>query len=188
MNDPYQQAAKLLISLNPDIARQLLASLEPYERENIFKWINQIESVSSEEAEQLISNFYHFYNNSSKGPQNNFLKLIENNDPELIRRLLQKESPRAIAMLLPFLSEQTVYKILMPMEQNHFEAVIVEAIDLKPADLVQAKKTLEEKWGEIPFAPSFIKSAFLEKCLQNLNDEAKNAFVKTLMIEEQLAR
>lgn len=187
MKDPYQEAAKLLISLDPPHARKLLASLNNDEKENIFFWIDQLESVPSEESQKLISSFYHFCDDSiNDSHQNNFLKLVENSDPELLERCLKRESPRAIAILLLFLSEKTVNKILMRMEQNHFEEVISEVIELNPEEILQAKLTLEEKWGKIPSSPSSVRN-FIENCLQALNDEKKIAFLKTLS-EEQLTR
>lgn len=187
MKDPYQEAAKLLISLDPPHARKLLDSLNNNEKENIFFWIDQLESVPAEESEKLISSFYHYCDDSLHDSlQNSFLKLVENSDPELLQRCLKRESPRAISLLLLFLSEKTVNKILMHMDENQFEEVISEAIELNPEEILQAKIILEEKWGKIPSSPSSVTN-FIESCQQALNDEKKIAFLKTLS-KEQLTR
>lgn len=153
MNDPYQKAAKLLIALDPSAARKLLLTLNEDERENINNWIDQIETISTEEANQLIESFYFFYvENSFDTPKNNHLiEKIENGDLLLIERMIRKESPHTIAMFLPFLSLKTTSKLLSQMDEQLLGSIVSEAAQLEPEQLENAKTTLEKNWGKLSF-------------------------------------
>ena len=179
MDQSYQKAAKLLIALDPDAARKLLSTFDEEEREKINYWIERTQSITNDDAEELLESFYH--SSQEKNFQSNqLIQAIEKGDPNLIERLIKKEPPRAIAMLLPFLSTKTVCHLLFLMDELLMTLVISEAAHLKPEDIAKAKNTLENTWGSLPPFKVIYGLALVEGWYLSLNKEKKDQLQKTL--------